>query len=303
MGYFSHNIHTNQRTKKGHLVLDLRSLPLPDQIQDLQRETISSIQPKWYPVLNTTYNKQLNLNPELLIQLSIEQDCAEEDENENIEQEQSSPVKSPSGKQSFIQIGDPNRKDQEKFTFILQLTDLTNIHDVINANAHIALQPSANLFLYTNIFGRELKFREFSLQNNRDPSMVEIAKIKLRANIHDLQENLKNQPPLQIHLCCGDHSLGAAEINCGNFVNSSGSAKVEGHFRITPPLKALQNTAVSDIKTKLHIEATLQKGNLPFQEIQRQAERSVSEQKSSPIANSQIEEPFRETECSKFTGS
>ena len=127
--------------------------------------------------------------------------------------------------------------------------------DLIRANSHINLQPDAKLYMYANVFNRDLKFPEFNITDSRPSDIVELAKIRLRANIHELDRELHKQPPLQVHLCCGERSLGAAELKINGLLKQG---SISGQQSIRPPLKAVKNELGIKPDSKISLDVALQ---------------------------------------------
>ena len=145
LSVFSHNLASNERKQTGQIVLDLRSLAMPEHLKDADLATVNSLQPKWYPILHSTYwKKQGNLQPEILLKLSIEIDGQEPIENQILKNQIGSPKKraaaprtpkkqtdSEKDGEKFIQIGNPAKTSQEKYTFSLCLKNLTGVFRVM----------------------------------------------------------------------------------------------------------------------------------------------------------------------------
>lgn len=269
LSVFSHNLASNERKQTGQIVLDLRSLAMPEHLKDADLATVNSLQPKWYPILHSTYWKtQGNLQPEILLKLSIEIDGQEPIDNQILKNQIGSPKKraaaprtpkkqtdSEKDGEKYIQIGNPAKTSQEKYTFSLCLKNLTGVLDLIRANSHINLQPDAKLYMYANVFNRDLKFPEFNITDSRPSDIVELAKIRLRANIHELDRELHKQPPLQVHLCCGERSLGAAELKINGLLKQG---SISGQQSIRPPLKAVKNELGIKPDSKISLDVALQ---------------------------------------------
>ena len=221
---FAHDVKTNSRTPMGHIILDLRSLPLPDTLKTLLKsekatniEDLDALQPKWYPILNHNYkNKESNkLVPAIFLKLHLESDDLAEVVQKSREAEQQKETKVANSlkkapilssqkntgstnkppPKKFIQIGSSQKSNQEFFTLKIETSKITNILDLIRANAHIQIVNQAKLYVYMNLFGRDIKFPEFEVDDTRDG--VEACSINIRANLHLLNKELINSPPLQ----------------------------------------------------------------------------------------------------------
>lgn len=133
---------------------------MPEHLKDVDLDSVDSLQPKWYSILHSTYNKEMNhLQPEILLKVSIEVD------GEQQVPAQQSPTKksvrtTPKKQQTlsknvntdkFIQIGDANKPNQARYTFSLCLKNLSGILDLIRANSHVTLQPDAKLYMYSTL--------------------------------------------------------------------------------------------------------------------------------------------------------
>ncbi|XP_032839959.2 centrosomal protein of 120 kDa isoform X4 [Tyto alba] len=100
-------------------------------------------------------------------------------------------------------------------------------------------------FFYYSLLGNDVTNEPFTdlINPNFEP---ERASVRIRSTVDVLQVYLCAQSKLQIHLCCGDQSLGSTEIPLsgllkkGNMEIDQYPAAIEGTFVLVPPNRAKQ---------------------------------------------------------------
>ncbi|XP_036259135.1 centrosomal protein of 120 kDa isoform X3 [Molothrus ater] len=100
-------------------------------------------------------------------------------------------------------------------------------------------------FFYYSLLGNDVTNEPFTdlINPNFEP---ERASVRIRSTVDVLQLYLCAQSKLQIHLCCGDHSLGSTEVPLsgllkrGNMEIDQHPVAIEGPFVLVPPNRAKQ---------------------------------------------------------------
>ncbi|XP_033622264.1 centrosomal protein of 120 kDa isoform X6 [Fukomys damarensis] len=103
-------------------------------------------------------------------------------------------------------------------------------------------------FFYYSLLGNDVTNEPFSdlINPNFEP---ERASVRIRSSVEILRVYLALQPKLQIHLCCGDQSLGSTEIPLNGLLKRGSTeinqhpVTVEGAFILDPPNRAKQKLA------------------------------------------------------------
>ncbi|KAB1281105.1 Centrosomal protein of 120 kDa [Camelus dromedarius] len=103
-------------------------------------------------------------------------------------------------------------------------------------------------FFYYSLLGNDVTNEPFNdlINPNFEP---ERASVRIRSSIELLRVYLALQSKLQIHLCCGDQSLGSTEIPLTGLLKKGSTeinqrpVTVEGAFTLDPPNRAKQKLA------------------------------------------------------------
>ncbi|XP_078221122.1 centrosomal protein of 120 kDa isoform X2 [Callithrix jacchus] len=103
-------------------------------------------------------------------------------------------------------------------------------------------------FFYYSLLGNDVTNEPFNdlINPNFEP---ERASVRIRSNVEVLRVYLALQSKLQIHLCCGDQSLGSTEIPLTGLLKKGSTeinqrpVTVEGAFTLDPPNRAKQKLA------------------------------------------------------------
>ncbi|XP_073676007.1 centrosomal protein of 120 kDa-like [Garra rufa] len=250
---------TSARECVGYIILDLRS------VQEIKQA------PKWYPLLSSKYTK---LKPALLINMILENDtkpAAEQFKAKKAPPRPGSPTLVPleSGKlravlneeEGFHQIG-PEDVCVDTFVLSVTVAFATKLEQLISSSTKLSSEGSEFFFYYT-LLGNDVTSEPF--QNLLSPNFEpERASVRIRSSDRVLRLFLSQQPCLQIHLCCGNQSLGSTEVSLSGLIKSSADltkhpSTIEGAFILQPPnrLKPSLQTVPPDLQPTVGVSVTL----------------------------------------------
>ncbi|KAK6313551.1 hypothetical protein J4Q44_G00168980 [Coregonus suidteri] len=248
----------------GYIILDLRS------VQEIKQA------PKWYPLLSSKYTK---LKPAILLTIALENDTKQTEltqerfKAKKAPPRQGSPVLSNllpekleavlKEDEGYHQIG---HEDHCTDLFVLSVTVAfaTKLEQLIPSTMKLAGEGSEFFFYYT-LLGNDITSEPF--QNLMSPSFEpERASVRIRSSDPVLLAFLSLQPSLQVHLCCGNHSLGSTEVSLAGLAKSSVDlekqvATVEGAFILRPPNRAKQSLppVPIDLQPTVGVSVTLRR--------------------------------------------
>lgn len=231
-----------QKELIGYLILDIR----------LAHEKLQP--PKWYPLLNSKYQRQ---RPEILISLHLEKTEQKQSEQpsssslskkkksikSNVQNEVSSTVINDMPaidkqetclelkpklniENGVYYIGDPDSDKIEKFIFSVTIAFATNLLQLVQLYSSIS-SSSENFYFYYSLFGNDVTTEPFGNFQNPD-FPAERASVKIISSIDILKEFFIQQPKLQIFFCCADVSIGIADIPISHILMED-AAKIEAH--------------------------------------------------------------------------
>nr|XP_046202482.1 centrosomal protein of 120 kDa isoform X1 [Oncorhynchus gorbuscha] len=248
----------------GYIILDLRS------VQEIKQA------PKWYPLLSSKYTK---LKPAILLTIALENDTKQTElslerfKAKKAPPRQGSPVLSNllpekleavlKEDEGYHQIG---HQDYCTDLFVLSVTVAfaTKLEQLIPSTMKLVGEGSEFFFYYT-LLGNDITSEPF--QNLISPSFEpERASVRIRSSDPVLLAFLSLQPSLQVHLCCGNHSLGSTEVSLAGLAKSSVDlekqvATVEGAFILQPPNRAKQSLppVPMDLQPTVGVSITLRR--------------------------------------------
>ncbi|KAJ8285254.1 hypothetical protein GJAV_G00024690 [Gymnothorax javanicus] len=229
---------TSAKDSLGYIVLDLRS------VQEIKQQA-----PKWYPLLSSKYTK---LKPAILLGVVLEHDTKQTPDRfkaRDAPPRQGSPLLASlvSGQLVAVlkedgshQIG-PEDSCAELFVLSVTVAFATRLEQLISSTMKLS-QEGSEFFFYYTLLGNDITSEPF--QNLISPSFEpERASVRIRSSVPVLRAFLSQQPNLQIHLCCGNHSLGSTEISLSGLMKEGTDleqqpATVEGAFILEPPNRA-----------------------------------------------------------------
>ncbi|GFY71775.1 centrosomal protein of 120 kDa [Trichonephila inaurata madagascariensis] len=253
-------------TKKetiGYMIIDVR----------LAQEKLQS--PKWYPLLNSKYQKE---KPEVLLSLYLERVVEEvppslpnghstySSRRNSLSQDRNGSKKQPIGPRVIkppsvkvsshtpntnsvlkpillsqagcYQIGPPELCN-EKYVFSVTLAFAANLNKL---TPPAMLKSSKGFFFYYSLFDNDVITEKFSSLSNPD-FLAERASVRISSSPNILSEYFEQNSSLEILLCCGDISLGSGQIPLGplSCVNNHDVNQeplcIEGSVQIMPTEK------------------------------------------------------------------
>ncbi|XP_067249530.1 centrosomal protein of 120 kDa isoform X1 [Chanodichthys erythropterus] len=250
---------SSARESVGYIVLDLRS------VQEVKQA------PKWHPLLSSKYTK---LKPALLISMVLENDSkhtAEPFKAKKAPPRAGSPALVPleaaklravlNEEDGFHQIG-PEDLCRDIFVLSVTVAFATKLEQLISSSTKLSSEGSEFFFYYT-LLGNDVTSEPF--QNLISPNFEpERASVRVRSSDRVLRLFLSQQPCLQIHLCCGNQSLGSTDVSLAGLIKSSAdltkhSATIEGAFILQPPnrVKPHLQSVPPDLQPTVGVSVTL----------------------------------------------
>ncbi|XP_067839140.1 centrosomal protein of 120 kDa isoform X2 [Heptranchias perlo] len=144
--------------------------------------------------------------------------------------------------ESYYQIG-PAENCTDFFVLSVTIAFATQLEQLIPSTIKLPDERPEFFFYYT-LLGNDVTNDPFTdlINPNFAP---ERASVKIRSRLEILRLFLTSQSSLQIHLCCGDRSLGSTEISFAGLLKGDQEidqhpVTVEGAFTLVPPNKAKQ---------------------------------------------------------------
>ncbi|NXQ33848.1 CE120 protein, partial [Alaudala cheleensis] len=227
----------------GYIVLDLRAAQEKKQA------------PKWYPLLSNKYPK---FKPEIQIGVALETDSKAVVDDFKAKEappregkvltlfpglDPKSIVPVLNEEEGYHQIG-PEEYCRDHFVLSVTIAFATQLEQLVPSTMKLPdRQPE--FFFYYSLLGNDVTNEPFTdlINPNFEP---ERASVRIRSTVDVLQIYLCAQSKLQIHLCCGDHSLGSTEVPLtgllkkGNVEIDQHPVAIEGPFVLVPPNRAKQ---------------------------------------------------------------
>ncbi|NWV80448.1 CE120 protein, partial [Dasyornis broadbenti] len=235
---------SSARENIGYLVLDLRAAQEKKQA------------PKWYPLLSNKYPK---FKPEIQVGVALETDSKALVQDFKAKEappregkvltlfpglDPKSIVPVLNEEEGYHQIG-PAEYCRDHFVLSVTIAFARQLEQLVPSTMKLPdRQPE--FFFYYSLLGNDVTNEPFTdlINPNFEP---ERASVRIRSTVDVLQMYLCAQSKLQIHLCCGDHSLGSTEIPLsgllkkGNVEIDQHPVTIEGPFVLVPPNRAKQN--------------------------------------------------------------
>ncbi|XP_010226090.1 PREDICTED: centrosomal protein of 120 kDa isoform X1 [Tinamus guttatus] len=258
---------TSSRENIGYIILDLRAAQERKQT------------PKWYPLLSNKYTK---FKSEIQVGVVLETDTKavvdgfKAKEAPPREGKVSSLVSGLDPKsivavlneeEGYHQIG-PADYCKDYFVLSVTIAFATQLEQLVPSAMKIP-ERQPEFFFYYSLLGNDVTNEPFTdlINPNFEP---ERASVRIRSTTDVLQVYFCAQSKLQIHLCCGDQSLGSTEIPLsgllkkGNAEISQHPVAVEGAFILVPPNRAKQNLPQLplDMAPTVGVSIVLQKESL-----------------------------------------
>uniref|UniRef100_S4RQK6 Centrosomal protein 120 n=1 Tax=Petromyzon marinus TaxID=7757 RepID=S4RQK6_PETMA len=243
----------------GYVVLDLRSVqekPMP---------------PKWYPLLSSKYAKT---RPELRIGVLLENDSKAQPDAFRARDAPPRDARIPNAKaltavldeeEGFYWIG-PSRQATDIYVVSVTIAFAAHLEQLVPSSMRLP-EGKPEFYFYYTLLGNSVANDPFTdlLNPNFSP---ERASLKIRSTVDVLQRYFSLQPPIQIHLCCGEQSLGSTEVSLEGLARREVDMRpvtVEGVFALVPPNKTKQKMPplASDEAPSVGVSVTLRREGAP----------------------------------------
>ncbi|KAM9329390.1 centrosomal protein of 120 kDa [Gastrophryne carolinensis] len=257
---------TSAKESVGYVVLDLRAAQEAKQA------------PKWYSLLSSKYTK---FKPEVQLNITLETDNkptvdafkAKEAPPRSIPQELSgidpkSLVPILNETEGYHQIG-PEEYCRDYFVLSVTIAFATQLQQLIPSTLKLP-EPQPEFFFYYSLLGNDVTNEPFTDLINPDFE-PERASVRIKSSTEVLCLYLSVQPKLQIHLCCGDQSLGSTDISLTGLLKKATTeiehhpVVVEGAFILTPPNRTKQTMSSMPMESSptIGVSIALQKESSP----------------------------------------
>uniref|UniRef100_A0A3Q3EQM5 Centrosomal protein 120 n=1 Tax=Labrus bergylta TaxID=56723 RepID=A0A3Q3EQM5_9LABR len=255
---------SRRRESVGYIVLDLRS------VQEVKQE------PRWYPLLSSKYTKQ---RPALLLSMLLEKDTKPSEPSPDRFKAKKAPPRQGSPAvtdllpeqleatlipdQGYHQVG-PADLCSDMFVLSVTVAFATKLEQLIPSTMKLSAEGS-EFFFYYSLLSNDITSEPF--HNLLSPDFEpERASVRIRSSKQILQAFLSQQPGLEIHLCCGNHSLGSTDVSLSALSNVSvdletKAATVEGAFILVPPKRIKQTLPAlpADLQPTVGVAVTLRR--------------------------------------------
>ncbi|CAL1540527.1 unnamed protein product [Lymnaea stagnalis] len=236
----------------GYVVLDLRSASANKKVA------------KWCPLLHNKYHKT---KAELQLALYLDEDSQQQpgptlSDTEsviapNLELKSLVPVLNE--EDGYYQIG-PAKVCKEQFVLSVTIAYARNLPHLIPSTT--PLSSSNGFFFYYSLLGNDVTNEPFyDLVSPNFPA--ERASVKIRSSVAALRSFFAHQPGLQLHLCCGDQSLGNCEIPLKSLLKTDSTeiymrpVTIEGSFQLYQTNKPKQQVAALPATTQPSVEVSV----------------------------------------------
>ncbi|NXJ34224.1 CE120 protein, partial [Ciconia maguari] len=256
----------------GYIVLDLRAVQEKKQA------------PKWYPLLSNKYTK---FKSEIQVGVVLETDSKALVDGFKAKEappregkasallsglDPKSIVPVLNEEEGYHQIG-PAEYCRDYFVLSVTIAFATQLEQLVPSTMKLP-ERQPEFFFYYSLLGNDVTNEPFTdlINPNFEP---ERASVRIRSTADVLQVYLCAQSKLQIHLCCGDQSLGSTEIPLsgllkkGNVEIDQHPVVIEGAFILVPPNRAKQKLPQLplDMAPTVGISVILQRESLSAQPL------------------------------------
>ncbi|KAM6289430.1 centrosomal protein of 120 kDa [Aegotheles albertisi] len=253
----------------GYIVLDLRAVQEKKQA------------PKWYPLLSNKYTK---FKSEIQVGVVLETDskalvdgfkAKEAPPREGkasallsgLDPKSIIPVLSEEG---YHQIG-PAEYCGDYFVLSVTIAFATQLEQLVPSTMKLP-ERQPEFFFYYSLLGNDVTNEPFTdlINPNFEP---ERASVRIRSTADVLQVYFCEQAKLQIHLCCGDQSLGSTEILLSGLLKKGNvdqhPVTIEGAFVLVPSNRAKQKLPQLplDMAPTVGVSIVLQRESLSAQPL------------------------------------
>ncbi|NXT55306.1 CE120 protein, partial [Pluvianellus socialis] len=256
----------------GYIVLDLRAVQEKKQA------------PKWYPLLSNKYTK---FKSEIQVGVVLETDSKALVDGFKAKEappregkasalvtglDPKSIVPVLNEEEGYHQIG-PAEYCRDYFVLSVTIAFATQLEQLVPSTMKLP-ERQPEFFFYYSLLGNDVTNEPFTdlINPNFEP---ERASVRIRSTADILQVYLSAQSKLQIHLCCGDQSLGSTEIPLsgllkkGNVEIDQHPVAIEGAFVLVPPNRAKQKLPQLplDMAPTVGVSVVLQRESLSVQPL------------------------------------
>ncbi|XP_061202023.1 centrosomal protein of 120 kDa isoform X3 [Neopsephotus bourkii] len=256
----------------GYIILDLRA------VQDKKQA------PKWYPLLSNKYTK---FKSEIQVGVVLETDSKAlvdgfKAKEASPREGKASALLSGLDPKSIVpvlneeegchQIG-PEEHCRDYFVLSVTIVFATQLEQLVPTTMKLP-ERQPEFFFYYSLLGNDVTNEPFTdlINPNFEP---ERASVRIRSTVDVLQVYFCAQSKLQIHLCCGDQSLGNTEIPLsgllkkGNAEINQHPVTIEGAFVLVPPNRAKQKLPQLplDMAPTVGVSVILQRESLSAQPV------------------------------------
>ncbi|XP_077416705.1 centrosomal protein of 120 kDa isoform X2 [Vanacampus margaritifer] len=269
---FAVDSSTNSRENVGYIVLDLRS------VQEVPQD------PRWHVLLSSKYTKK---KPSLLLSMVLENDgksttppppppTMPQVPRDKKAQKAPRSIRPPAPQplpdkleavlvpeQGYHQVG-PDNIATDMFVLSVTVAFAAKLEQLIPTSLKLSSEDAGFFFFYT-LLGNDITSEPF--QNLLTPDFQpERASVRVRSSERALRAFLLRQAPLRIHLCCGTHSLGSADVPLATLAGlavdlDEGAATVEGVFTLRPPARVMRSLPPmpADLQPNVSVAVTLRR--------------------------------------------
>ncbi|XP_026721350.1 centrosomal protein of 120 kDa isoform X3 [Athene cunicularia] len=256
----------------GYVVLDLRA------VQEKKQAA------KWYPLLSNKYTK---FKSEIQVGVVLETDSKAlvddyKAKDPPLRQGRAPALRSGLDPKSIVpilneeegyhQIG-PAEYCRDYFVLSVTIAFATQLEQLVPSTMKLP-ERQPEFFFYYSLLGNDVTNEPFTdlINPNFEP---ERASVRIRSTADVLQAYLRAQSKLQIHLCCGDQSLGSAEIPLSGLLKKGNAeidkypVTIEGAFVLVPPNRAKQKLPQlpSNMAPTVGVSVVLQSESLSVQPL------------------------------------
>ncbi|NXE48495.1 CE120 protein, partial [Casuarius casuarius] len=234
---------TSTKENIGYIVLNLRSVQEKKQT------------PKWYPLLSNKYTK---FKSEIQVGVVLETDTKAVVDGFKAKEappregkvstllsglDPKSIVAVLNEEEGYHQIG-PAEYCRDNFVLSVTIAFATQLEQLVPSTMKLP-ERQPEFFFYYSLLGNDVTNEPFTdlINPNFEP---ERASVRIRSTTDVLQVYFCAQSKLQIHLCCGDQSLGSTEIPLSGLLKKGNAeidqrpVAIEGAFILVPPNRAKQ---------------------------------------------------------------
>ncbi|XP_067376776.1 centrosomal protein of 120 kDa isoform X3 [Channa argus] len=261
--------HSKKKEMVGYIVLDLRL------VQEVKQE------PRWYSLLSSKYTKQ---RPAVLLSMVLENDTKHSGLSPDRFKAKKAPPRQAATEllpekveavlipdQGYHQVG-PSDHCTDMFVLSVTVAFATKLEQLVPSTMKLSAE-GAEFFFYYSLLGNDITSEPF--HNLLSPDFEpERASLRIRSSIPILQTFLSQQPSLQIHLCCGNHSLGSTDVSLSAlsavFMDlETKPATVEGVFVLQPPKSNKDKLLAlpTDLQPTVGVAVTLRREDVALQSV------------------------------------